>query len=280
MNRRRAALPAVALAVGGLLGACAPRIAAAQTQAPSAAQQLTLQQVALGKARTELLARLRALPVAKATVGDWLASNVDLDRAARLWVRGVPAHGPTRAYSDGVYEVDVRVEPDELRDRLLALAEEHSAPDDKTAPADIKSAARHWPPLWVTGRAVLAEHALGDRPPGWENVSAEGLELARGAAEADAFHALAEEIGKLKVSSTRRVREFLDAGDAVRTSVANAVRREAAARIEFEPDQIASARVRIGVREVVRILLRVHEELYDGAEFEAADFREIPLLPR
>ncbi len=243
-------------------------------------QQNVLTQVALGKARTELLDRLRALPLRGDTnVGTWLTGDAELERALRQWVRARPRMGPVRLYSDGVCELDVRIRPDELRDRLTDLLRGYSGePPRGLGTTELRAAAERWPLLVATGRSTLAEHALGERPAGWENITAEGLELARGAAEADAFHALLDEAGRLKVTNARRLREFLDASDTIRGAVANALRREAAVKVDFESDQVAVARVRIGMRELIRLLTRVHDEQYQGDQFAAADFREMTLL--
>ena len=59
--------------------------------APTAAQRKTLELLALGKARTEALQRIRALPITReAGAGDWVTGSVELDRALRLWVRNRP----------------------------------------------------------------------------------------------------------------------------------------------------------------------------------------------
>ncbi|MCK4341112.1 MAG: hypothetical protein KAY37_05235 [Phycisphaerae bacterium] len=267
--------------VGALLWFFTLVPASAQTAAwPSAAQQKVLQQVALGQARTELFARLRALPAGRdVTVGDWLSGDIERERALRLWLRKQPRRGSPRLYSDGVCEVDASIQPEELREELLRLLEDYTTP--ATSPGvdsrSIKGLARRWPMVWATGRALLSRHARPDRAPGWEDVTSEGLVLARRAAEADAYHALLEEAGRLMVSDNRRLREFLQADDAVRAAVREALRRQAAVKVEYEPDQVAVARVRIGLRELLRILTRVHEEHYRGDQFEVADFREMRL---
>jgi len=262
------------------LGFCAEPPASAPVEL-TAAQRRSLELVALGKARTELLRRVRALPLGRdVTVGDWVSSSVELDRAVRLWVRQQPQQGPARVYSDGVCEVDVALAPETLRDQMLRWLEDHGGgpPKRSVDSAAVQSAAKRWPTLWATGSAAVSEHLSADRPPGWEDVSRTGMELARSAAEADAWHALLEEAGRLKVTPARRLREFLDSGDAVRDAVQAAVRREGEVTVEFEPDQVAVATARIGMKELLRILTRVHQERYQGEDFAAADFREMVLL--
>ena len=249
--------------------------------APTAAQRKTLELLALGKARTEALQRIRALPITReAGAGDWVTGSVELDRALRLWVRNRPAEGQVRQYSDAVCEVDVAISPEALRDQLLRLLDEYGAAASVRGvdAAAIQAAAKRWPTLWTTGSAALPEHAVADRPPGWEDVTSTGLDLARQAAEADAYHALLEEAGRLKVTAARRLREFLDSSDAVRNAVYDAVRKESKTSTQFEPDQIAVATVRIGIKDLMRIVTKAHDDQYRGGDFTAADFREMVLL--
>jgi len=144
--------------------------------------------------------------------------------------------------------------------------------------AAIQAAARHWPTVWATGSAALSEHSVADRPAAWEDVTSTGMDLAREAAEADAYYALLEEAGHLKVTAAHRLREFLDSSDAVRNAVQDAVRKDSKASTVFEPDQIAVATVRISIKDLLRILTKVHDEQYHGEDFAAADFREMVLL--
>jgi len=277
-NARRAGQLIVLMAAGW--GFCAEPPASAPVEL-TAAQRRALELVALGKARTELLRRVRTLPLVRdVTVGDWVSASVELDRALRLWVRQQPQQGPARVYSDGVCEVDVALAPEAVRDQVLRWLEDFGGGPPKRAVdgAAVQSAAKRWPMLWATGSAAASEHLSADRPAGWEDVSRTGMELARSAAEADAWHALLEEAGRLKVTPARRLREFLHSGDAVRDAVQAALRREGQVTVEFEPDQVAVATARIGMKELLRILTRVHQEQYQGEDFAAADFREMVLL--
>jgi hypothetical protein len=121
-----AALPLLAALFGIFAAHAAPPSSA--PAAPTAAQRKTLELLALGKARTEALQRIRALPLTReAGVGDWVTGSVELDRALRLWVRNRPAEGQLRQYSDAVCEVDVAISPDDLRDQLLRLLDEFGA---------------------------------------------------------------------------------------------------------------------------------------------------------
>lgn len=248
---------------------------------PTPEQQKELQLVALAKARTELLDRVRALAIApNVTVGEWLVRDAGLDRALRLWIRTQPRQGNVRLYSDAVCEADVRVEPPEVSAELIELLKDY--PASATAlgldEGKLKAAARAWPLLWATGRATVSKHRPTDQPPGWEDVSREGLELARGAATADAYHALLAEAGRLKVTNARRLHEFLDSSEAVSSAVQTEIQRAVKAKVTFDPDQVAVAEVRLSMRDLLRILTRAHQEHYRGEEFEAADFREMTLL--
>lgn len=254
--------------------------AAAQPVVPTAEQQNELELIALARARTALLERISALPVAQGvTLGDRVLRDVELDRALRLWGRTRPREGNARHYSDAVCEVDVRAEPADLLEELLRLRAEYPAafPDELDA-AQLRRAARDWPILWATGRAALDRVTRAGPTRGWEDVSAAGAELARAAATADAYGALLAEAGRLKVTSARRLREFLDSSPAVRAAVQAELQRAARAKADFAADQVAVVEVRIDLRELLRILTRVHQEHYRGQDFAAADFRQMTLL--
>ena len=194
---------------------------------------------------------------------------------ARAHGRGVSGSIPTPCARP-----TLRIEPPELLKQCLALLDDYPA----TATANgldagkLKAAARNWPILWATGRAALSKTLHSGQPPGWEDVTAEGVELARGAATADAYHALLTAAGHLKVTSSRRLHEFLDSSPAIRDAVQAELQRAAKVKAEFAPDQVAVVEVRITLRDLLRILTRAQQELYRGDEFEAADFRQMALL--
>ena len=271
------AVGVVWLLTAGLAATCA------QTPAPALTteQQQALRDVALGKARSALLDQLRELPLRPGVaLADWLTRDVALDRALRQWVRTRPAEGEPRLYSDGVCEVDARVSPDDLQAELLKLIDDY--PDAATAvgldAAGLKAAAQRWPVLWATGSAARSKELWPGQPLGWENVTREGQELARGAAGAVAYEALLAEAGRLKVTNARRLREFLDSSPAVRDAVRDEVKRAAALQLEFAPDQVVVAEARLSMRDLLHMLTRVHQEQYRGDDFTAADFREMALL--
>jgi hypothetical protein len=240
-----------------------------------------LEQVALGRARSAMLEQVRALPLTgQLNLGRWAAASVELDRALRAWVRAQPRHAVPRHYSDGVCEIDLRLEPEVVRDELLKwLTDEALAPpDSEVKPAAIKSAVRRWPTLWTTGAAQPSPKSVAAKPPGWEDITNEGLELARAAAVADANRALLEQAARLKVTHARRLREFFDSSEAVRVAVSERLLSEAATRVTFDPDQVAAATARIEVRRLPQLLADVHASHYQGDAFQAADFREMLLL--
>jgi hypothetical protein len=104
------------------------------------------------------------------------------------------------------------------------------------------------------------------------------LALAGAAARADAQHAVVEQVARLKVSRTRRLREFLETSAAVRDAVEAEIQRALSVKVEYEPDQVAVAEARLPIRELLRGLTRVYQEHYHGEDFAVADFREMVLL--
>ena len=255
--------------------------ARAQPTPPTQQQQKTLERICLAKARSELCGRIGALPLREGTtVTDWLMREAELDRALRLWARTRPAQSGMRLYSDAAGEIDVRATPAELLTELLRLVEDYpgAASAARLDAAKLRTAADAWPILWTTGRAAVSRGARAGQPPGWEDVDAEGVELARAAATADAQNALLAAVGRLKVSSARRLREFIESSDEVRQAVQAELQRAARVKVEFAPDQVAVVEARVTMRDLLRMLTRVYQEHYHGEEFEAADFREMVLL--
>ncbi len=275
------------IAGAGLVIALASVVAPGWSQLaadPTPEQQKTLQRLALAKAHTSLMERLRALDIGRGvTVADWLAradaeEQAGLGRALHLWVRTLPRYGAPRLYSDSVCEVDIRVDPSAVSERLLELlSEDGAASQHGVYAASIKAAARQWPVFWETGRAAWQPTRQTGRPLGWEDVTREGVERARGAAAVDAHGALLEEVRRLKIGETRRLREFMDSNSAVRAALETELQRATEIRVRFEPDQVAVAEARLGMRELLRLLIRVHQAHYAGEDFAAADFRELAL---
>jgi len=238
-----------------------------------------LERLALVRARGDLLAAVQQLRLTdELSVGDWAAASVALDRDLRRYVRSLPSTGPPRVYSDGALELDLRLTRNELWGQLAALWREHQAvAARRLSQSDLDSAAQRWPTLWATGSASKSEQAPADSPLGWEDVQAEGRRLAEQAAAADAAHALLDLAGRLKVTAARRLSEFLDSDAGVHDAVAEAVQAAASMRVDFAPDQVAVAEARIGLADLIRILMDVHARLYRGDLFHAADFRGLTL---
>ncbi len=264
-----------------LLGAATAELVAQPAASPTPGQQKEMEQVALARARTELLEQAASLPVfAGLTLSSWLRQDAEVERALRLWVRTLPRQGKFRFYScDAVCEADVRLEPGELCEKLAALLEDHPTVGQSLGidGSKLKAAAANWPILWATGRCAAAAVSDTRRPPGWRDVTNEGLELARAAAIADAYQVLLSELGQLPLAQGRHLRDFLDSSAQVREAVQAELSRAAKVRVEFAPDQVAVGEVRIEMRDLLRILTRVCQEQYRGSEFEAADFRQMAL---
>jgi len=274
-----------ALALGLTLGLWAANSARAQiagAMAPS--DRSFLERLALARARTDLHGQVVRLTLADdLTIGDWAARNITRQRELRLWVRTRtrPRTGNARLYSDATGDVDVRVAPDDLSARLVEILGQH--PPDQSRPLtadDITSAAHQWPVLWSTGSAALTEKTPAHAPLGWEDISSEGVRLARQAAIADSIHTLLEQAGRLKLTPAYRLHEFFESDQNVFKAVYEAVRDTADVLVENAPDQVAVAQAQLGMTELIRILTTVHQGHYQGDLFHAPDFREMALNTR
>lgn len=265
-----------------LVGPALPAGSAQTSSAPAVSPEdrARVERIALARARGELCRQVLDLPIRPGLmVAHWVSRNSGLDRALRLWLRARPAHGSARCYSDGTCEVDVRLEPQELHKLLVRLLGDfHPSGGEPVDERDLEQAARSWTTLWATGSASVSERGRTSKPHGWEDVTLEGIELARRAAVADAIRALLEAAGALKVTTARRLREFLESSPEVRTAVEEAVSRAARVRIECALDQVAVAEASLRVVELIRILTDVHQKYYQGDLFEPSDFREMALL--
>lgn len=276
LDRRHTVRRFVALAV--LAAAFATASMRAQSAADlTPAQRAALESIALGRARTALLAHVRTLPLSdKQDLGEWTATAAELDRALWSWVRSRPRYGQSRLYSDGACEVDLHFEPEALRDQLLGwLADETLRIAARLEPAAVRRAADRWTPAWFTGAAEPAERDQSGRPAGWEDVSNAGLELARAAAAADAHAALFSEVGRVRLSAASRVREFTERDEATRAAVRAKLERAAALTVAFEPDQVAVATARLSLADLVRLLGEVQSATPSASASSAFDFAEI-----
>ncbi len=273
------ALPRAALraAICAVL-ACAALPAAAQPPV-GPEDRATLERVALARARSDILASIRALRLREnVSVGDRAARDVLTDRALRQWARGLPRFA-LRQYSLAVVEVDARLSPEAARDGLLQIFRENAPTDASTGEeVELRRASEDWPVLWGTGTATAADLAQGNRPAGWEDVTLEGIELAKRAAAADARAALLETAGRVKLTNAYRLSEFLRASDEIRAAVESDLEKTGKLTLDLAGDQIAVAELRISINDLIRILSDVHARLYRGDEIRPADFREMALL--
>lgn len=234
-----------------------------------------LERVALGRAQSDLSRQVLALPVKSGlTLGGWVGRNLRLDRELRLWIRSLPRTGAARFYSDQSCDVDIQLEPQVLRDKLVELHKRFALP--VTTDDDISRAGRDWPVMWGSGAAAAIERVEA-KPPGWEDISIEGVEVARRAAEADAVAALAEETGRLRLTAGRGLQEFIDSSEAVRSAVVAAIEKNAKIKVTHGADQICQAEARIETVDVLRIMNDVFSTIYRGDDFQAADFREMAI---
>ena len=265
-----------------------PLLMSIYTVAFAAAQNLTndvllpanrefLERLALTRARTRLLESVFDLSLdADTTIGQWAAQTVSRERKLRAWLRAVQRSGSTRLFSDASADADVCVTPAQLSAELLELCSSGETTASTVTPETIRAAAGRWLDVWGGGSAFLSEYTEETKPLGWEDVSAEGVALAGQAAAADAVHALMEQAGTLRVTAAKRLKAFLDA-DGIREPACAAVQTAAKVTIETPPDQIAVARVEIGMTDFIRILTDVHQAHYRGADFHAPDFSEMAL---
>lgn len=239
-----------------------------------------LERVALGRARAKLAARVQALPLGeRQTIGTWAGQSLALDRTFRLWLRMIPKSGVARVYSDGTCDMDVRLAPEELVNKLMELRDSQKAtPAAALTDAQIRQSAAGWTEILCTGSSAVEDHnERNKKPAGWEDIAADGVQLCRHAALADAWTALLDQAGRLKVTPARRLDEFLSSSDEIRQAVREAIEKIAVAKVDFAPDQVALAEVQIGIPDFIRILTQVHQATYKGDDIKAADFREMAL---
>lgn len=270
----------LALGIAHVLGASASARALAQrADALTDGERAFLKTLALARARADLCEEVARLPLGpELTVANWAAQSIDGDRGLRGWLRAQPEHGVPRTYSDATCDVDVRLLPDDLATQLVALIRQAPAKQNPLMTAEeITKAGSAWPILWSTGTAALHEKAATAKPRGWEDVSPAGIELAQQAASADALHALLAEAGRLKVTSARRLHEFLDSDRRVFQATYEAVQGAATIGVELAADQVAVAWARVSTTELIRILTEVHRTHYRGELFHAPDFDEMAL---
>lgn len=240
-----------------------------------------LEKAALGAARTALYDHVRGLTIdTSLTVGAWSGREVERDRALRKWIREMPNAGATRYYSDGTAEADLHFEPAELVDLLRGLARGTSSLGDGGADeaGKIAAGARDWKPQWFTGASSLAERGGPDKPPGWEDISFEGIQVVRRAARADAIRELVEVVGRLNITNARKLSEFVDAAPAIESALVAGLDRDATVTVEMAQDQVALATATIASNGLLRILNRIFQEQGASSGFSAEDFREMAVI--
>jgi len=91
---------------------------------------------------------------------------------------------------------------------------------------------------------------------------------------------LLEQAGRLKLTPAHRLHEFFESDEQVFRAVYSAVTDVATVVVEPALDQVAVARARLGMTELIRILTEVHQKHYRGDLFHAPDFREMALSAR
>jgi hypothetical protein len=236
-----------------------------------------IERLALARARSELWTALSQLSLQPGlSPAQWAGRAPAADSALRLWARSRRPHA-ARFYHDGTCEVDVRAAPAELRDVLLRIHADHAERlGDQPGGEQIANAARSWSTLWCMGLAC-ADETAPTATPGWEDVTPEGLELARQAAAAEALDALLAQAGALQVTAATRLNGILEgrAGMAlVRERIAGAARFE----VQTSIDQVARADATLRVDELIRLLAELRHGAHAPQELRAADFAEMALL--
>ncbi len=252
----------------------------AWAQSPTTEQRRSLEQLSLARARAELFEQLGPLRLDRAvSIAVWQRSDGEVRRALRLWVRTLAPEGPPRLYSDGICATDIHVSAEQVGDVLLELlgGDTETVNNVTLNHSTVLAAARRWTDQWATGRAGLDALPRRGRALGWEQVTREGLGLARRAASDDASAALAVRAGQLSLGEGRRLRGFIESSSAVRAAVQAELLRAATVTIELEPDPLALATARIDMRELLRLLTRVHQQHYGGEEYAVSDFRRMLL---
>ena len=238
--------------------------------------------LALTRARGTMYERVRGLALRDGlTIGDWVCGDIDRALALREWARRQPQTSDPRCFSNDSVDVDLRIEPAALASFLIELAKKAQPPAEPTVtPENIRQAAQRWPVLWSTGSAWPDEKLDANTPAGWENISGEGVRMAREAATAEAIYDLLERAGLLRVTAARRLRAFWESDERVFDALREAVTRSATVTVNVTPAQVATAESELGLPELIRILIDVHERHPGGGFFTATDFREMALNVR
>ncbi len=242
----------------------------------SAETRAALERTALGKSRAALDAAIRQLPLGESTLGEWIAASLPRERALRAWVRAQPAFGAPRVYSDATCDATTRATPEDLLALLQPLAEPDAA--GAVSAATLAQAARGWRTVWADGQAARQDRAAARKPPGWEDIAPEGIQLAKLGAEADALEALLDEAGRLKVSASRRLDGLLRASSEFRAELREAIKAVATIRVEPGPDGLASAEAGIKLVDLIRLLSDARQAHPEIEGYPPSELRGLGLL--
>lgn len=264
----RRALAALVLAGGLLAGPADGSWSASARASADVASALT-------RARSGLWAQIAVLPLdADLTVGQWAARDVKADLGLRRWVRSLPPLRAARVYGDGSCDVDLRLTPADLLRRLRELNDALPV-GRRVSPQALDAAATDWPVLWATGSA--AAEGGRDGPPGWEDVTAEGVELARRSAAAAAVAEMLDRTSGLKLTTARALRDFVESSAAVRGEVRRFLEERAEIRTDLAPEQVAHAEGAVDLDALATGLGEIARR-QEQSEFRADDFRGMVLL--
>lgn len=262
-----------------------PLLAGMQEAAPRAPLSLssedrrTLDRLALGRARRATFDAVGALPLRDdLTIAAWAAQSALRERALRSWSRARQKFGGARVYSDGSCDVQVVTLPEDVGEFLLTWNKDNPPAPGEPDAAEILKAAGTWKRIWCEGRAELSEREKTQRPEGWEDVSAEGIQTTRLAAAADAARALLDEAGRLRVTASRRLDGFLNSSDALRTGVLEALKKRAKVQVETAADGVAEARASLPVADLLHELLILQAQHPSVEGYAPADLRSMALL--
>ena len=174
---------------------------------------------------------------------------------------------PPRFYSDGTVDVDVVVPMRWLAGELRTLHRRY-ARDQRFGPEDFDRLATRSRRLLViaTGTGTLrdmqpaATQPAGDatpaRPPGWEQVTPQGIFMARRAAELDAYRRLTSRIGSLEIDDNTVVNDILAYDPGIRLAIRLLLEQQRLSDPVFEPDRGCTVTAEVPVAALVETLNR------------------------
>jgi hypothetical protein len=159
------------------------------------------ERAAYGQAIRQLIEDVFALKITNTeTLGDLVGAQEQMDAELRFFIAAAQRIGPARRFSDGACEVDVRLTVDELADTVQHLASKYLQDPPIRLSADAVREAADGDYLWATGTAdEPPAEQLADAeqiPRGFEALMPSAPDLARQAAELDAFTRLARSLAR------------------------------------------------------------------------------------